>query len=362
MHYYASFLLNMSKRVYPKWAHDDPDGDFKPSSFTRAQTAALVNVSIRESRQHPYVEPETKHIEYSKEQFFSFLRSFDNKVMNSIIDSLESSQSDDKSLIEETITTLYNKLCESNTKINSMRTRASHLKRRHDKLLRGKRTQNANKSKSFNENRLDMIDKRNEAYRDQMTIQDIFESYNEGDSEAAFRTFYRMHLKVQYDNKDRPKNHKMYPEELHPFYVLLSFVGHYWYDILAMAMDLPSYKTVKIYRKRLLDKYNLSSDTCFDGSVETIQNMKERLWIHNQEGEDDMRCILAIDAASINPQVSIDTNGHITGFTSDGPQVIDIEKANKVRTSAHEYRKFVKENARFVAKYEFVVLLIPLLP
>ena len=168
----------MSKRVLPKWAYDDPDGEFMPFSFTRAQTATLGNISIMESRQHPHVEPETKYIEYSKEQLFSFLRSFNNKVMNSIIDSLESSKSDDKSLIEETITTLYKQLCERNRKINSIRTRASHLKKRLNKLTHGKRTQKANKSK-VNEERLNMIERKEKEYREQMTVQDMFESYNE---------------------------------------------------------------------------------------------------------------------------------------------------------------------------------------
>ena len=75
-----------------------------------------------------------------------------------------------------------------------------------------------------------------------------------------------------------------------------------------------------------------------------------------------MRCVLAIDAASINPQVKIAEDGTITGFTESGPSSVDPQFAKRLRKDPKEYRRFIKENLAYVAKYEFVVLLCPLDP
>ena len=150
-----------------------------------------------------------------------------------------------------------------------------------------------------------------------------------------------------------------YPVECHIFYVLLSFNGKKTYEILRRILHLPSYKQVKRYKRELLEKYKLNSEHPLDGSPEIINELKEALW---DKDHDDFRCVLAIDAASINPQVSISSDGTVTGFTNDGPKSVSPERAKILRESRKEYKLFIKQNKEFISKYEFVVLLCPLDP
>ena len=54
----------------------------------------------------------------------------------------------------------------------------------------------------------------------------------------------------------------------------------------------------------------------FDGSESIIEQLKSL--IYNSEILDQNRiCVLAIDAASITPQISINNEGIVNGFTDD---------------------------------------------
>ena len=109
----------------------------------------------------------------------------------------------------------------------------------------------------------------------------------------------------------------------------------------------------------MLEKYKLL-ECSFDGSVESIKNLKSVMW--GSDEVNDNRAVLAIDAASINPQIKIDPSGKVTGFTEDGPQTVDPDYASILRLDANEYKKFVIDNKQYVSQFEFVVLLIPLDP
>ena len=172
--------------------------------------------------------------------------------------------------------------------------------------------------------------------------------------------YLNLHLKAVARNKlaEGPEGYR-YPAECHIFYVLLSFCGKTTYELLIRILHLPSYKQVKRYQKELLEKYKLNGDHPLDGSPEIINELKEALW--DNEGK-DKRSVLAIDAASINPQISIAENGTVTGFTSGGPQKVSQEEAKLLRESRKAYKQFIKKYKKFVSKYEFVVLLCPLDP
>ena len=178
----------------------------------------------------------------------------------------------------------------------------------------------------------ELLNSTKEAYTKQKTITEIHD----------LKDFYKRQLEVQLKNESPDCKRPSYPEELCPFYVLLSFAGEHWYCLIRRMMGLPSYRTVQKYRNALLKKYNLEAPEVFDGSTELIKSLKNFLWTAKEK--EDTRCVLAIDAASINPQVRIDEEGNVTGFTAEGPKKVTKEEAQKLRESPKEYKKFIKEN------------------
>ena len=156
--------------------------------------------------------------------------------------------------------------------------------------------------------------------------------------------FFKMHMEAVELNKSNPFPHaNRYPEECKPFYVLISFVGKYWYDFLSLFMHLPCYSRTKDYRRELFEKYNLRSYNALDGSIELINTLKDSLWNSSPDKTPDMRCVLAIDAASVNPQVCISKDGTVIGFTSEGPQSVSVEKAAELRDKIKELEKLIAE-------------------
>ena len=174
--------------------------------------------------------------------------------------------------------------------------------------------------------------------------------------EGAIKTFIEMHMNVVKERERVGKFNIRYPEELYPYYILLSFAGEFWYNILQKVLFLPTFRTIQTRRQAMLKQYNLTKE-CFDGSVESIKLLRSKLW---DETYDDNRCVLAIDAASLNPQVSIDLTGKVTGMTDDFPNNLTPEDALLLRTNHEAYKEFIKENKKYISKYEFVVLLCPL--
>ena len=175
----------------------------------------------------------------------------------------------------------------------------------------------------------------------------------------TIQDFYQKQLLVQAQNSKIDCQRPSYPRQLYPFYVLLSFIGEHWYNILKIILGLPSFRSVQNYRNQMLKEHGLDDIKSFDGQVQLIKNLMNSLWV---ETGSDNRCVLAIDAASINPQIQIKSNGVVTGFVSGGPSEVTVTEAEKLRNSASEYKKFVKKNLKYVSKYEFVVLLCPLDP
>ena len=179
---------------------------------------------------------------------------------------------------------------------------------------------------------------------------------------SSIDDFYAAHLKVQEKNMNAkgPTGHT-FPKELRPFYVLLSFAGEFWYNLLVNFMGFPCWRQVQYFRKQMLEEYGIDGIDFLDGSPDLIARLKDSLW--KDKGEDnDMRCVIAIDAASVNPQVSISPEGKIIGFTEDGPQQVSPEEAKQLRSDSKAYKRFIKKNLQYVIKYEFIALLCPLDP
>ena len=89
--------------------------------------------------------------------------------------------------------------------------------------------------------------------------------------------FYRKQLEIQARNEAPDCKRPSYPEDMYPFYVLLSFAGEHWYCFLRKLLGLPSYRSVQKYRKLLLEKHHLDKPANFDGSVQLIQELKNSL-------------------------------------------------------------------------------------
>ena len=174
--------------------------------------------------------------------------------------------------------------------------------------------------------------------------------------EDAIKNFLNFQMLVIRCNEYFPKNEWRYPDEMKPYYVLLSFAGEFWYNILQRILILPTYRTVQKYRKEMLDHYQLTEEN-LNGSKESISILRSKLW--NTDFGDD-RCVLAIDAASIKPQISIDLTGKVSGMINDFPNNLTPEDALLLRTDHSAYKNFVLDNLDFICKYEFVVLLCPL--
>ena len=187
-------------------------------------------------------------------------------------------------------------------------------------------------------------------------LNEIKTHYNQNRS-SVVRDFLRQHIEVANNNKNRGINGRNYPTDLKPYYVLLSFVGEFWYNILQQILELPSFRTVQRWRKEITEEYGFTSE-CFNGSKESIEMLRNKLW---KEGTDN-RCVLAIDAASVNPQVKIDITGEVHGMTEEFECDLTPEEAMLIRVDPEEYKRFIAENIEYVSKYEFVVLLCPLDP
>ena len=181
--------------------------------------------------------------------------------------------------------------------------------------------------------------------------------HNHTDLPLCIQDYFELHLEQHERNKKLAC--PSYPAILRPFYVILSFVGESNYNLLSYPCGLPFFRTVQNYRNEMLSAYELT-ESAFDGSEDSIRNLKKIMW--GEKEVEDNRCVLAIDAASLNPQVRISEKGEITGFTADGPKTVEPEYAYILREDAKEYKKFIIENKNYVSQYEFVVLLIPLDP
>ena len=298
-----------------------------------------------------------KHFEHLYDVFANVIRSFNDPGINRQIDSAEKENIANYEFLLQLLHSLIDKQvsnkskhvimeCAKTTKeVNKWKQKYYGMKGKYEQITK----KNGDK---FLENQEKILQDLKKLLQKKEDIEKI--------SLETIDDYLNLHLKAVARNKlaKGPEGYR-YPVECHILYVLLSFAGKSTYELLVRLLHLPSYKQVKHYQKELLEKYKLNGEHPLDGSPEIINELSEALWDNERS---DKRSVLAIDAASINPQISISENGKVTGFTSEGPQQVTKEQAKLLRESRKAYTQFIKKYKKFVSKYEFVVLLCPLDP
>lgn len=67
---------------------------------------------------------------------------------------------------------------------------------------------------------------------------------------------------------------------------------------------------------------------------------------------DDRRCVIAVDAASVNAKISIDSNGHVDGLLEE--LTIDKKLVDLISENLDEFHKFYETHHKEIVKYFFV--------
>ncbi|MBR1988273.1 MAG: hypothetical protein IKA36_04440, partial [Clostridia bacterium] len=116
-------------------------------------------------------------------------------------------------------------------------------------------------------------------------------------------------IETCFENIDKPPSSRRY-DKIQNFLTLISIHGKSVYNILHEALIIPTHRTVQKYRSSLLNQLNLD-DQIFDGSVEHIQTLLEISDISRP-----IKATLMIDACYVEPYVSIDEYGNITGLVN----------------------------------------------
>jgi hypothetical protein len=153
-------------------------------------------------------------------------------------------------------------------------------------------------------------------------------------------------------NSQRKPNGRRY-KNLEKYFILLSFMGPHYYGFLHATLFFPSYRTVLDYRNKLLAEMKIDADS-FNGSPENIHALLRYCLPANFNS----KVVLAIDAASVTPDVYIHPNGTVTGVLK--PPLIDAEEASIITSDLAEYDKFVSRMSKQLIKAEFVMMLIPI--
>ena len=148
------------------------------------------------------------------------------------------------------------------------------------------------------------------------------------------------------DNDDKAKNGNRFDDRLVPIYILLSMAGEYFTDILHKYFGFPSTKTCRNLKKKYREKFGIT-DKILDGSFESITTLIDLFWKN-----DDRRCIIAVDAASVNAKLLIHQDGKVEGLVEDC--TIDKNLIDSISNNLDEFHKFYQKHHEEIVKYFFV--------
>lgn len=148
-----------------------------------------------------------------------------------------------------------------------------------------------------------------------------------------------------------PRGHRFDNEKLRQFFILLSFYGHSLIEILKSTLVFPCWKTIMSWKKDMLSQYQIS----LDGSIQSIKNLVDTFY---DKDFTDKRAVVAIDAVSISPNITIDNSGKVTGLIDI--KSIKKEEAEIIINSPDKFVEFIHSNIENVIKYYFVCYSCPL--
>lgn len=159
------------------------------------------------------------------------------------------------------------------------------------------------------------------------------------------------YLRATFDNIFKKSSGNRYPN-LDNFLALLSFFGRKQCSILHQTLMLPHFNTLISKRKAVLDK-NDFTDMIFDGKIANIQKLMAINSIDN-----DIKAVLAIDAVHVQPYISVDDTGLITGLVNlpnDSKHIAKIILENE-----QEFEHFIRREQKSIINAIFVFQVQPL--
>ena len=160
-------------------------------------------------------------------------------------------------------------------------------------------------------------------------------------------------------NSDVPAKQRRY-DSIHDFLTLIGIYGKKVVEILHFAIGLPSYRTIQTYRKQLERELDITDDI-FNGSFKSIQNLMTLNSIHPGS-----KVTLMIDACYVEPYISVDSNGTVSGFINTTK--IELDDATQCIQNEENFMVFLNNHNSEVIKSEFVFMLstidgkVPMLP
>lgn len=178
--------------------------------------------------------------------------------------------------------------------------------------------------------------------------------------ESIGKNFPRLveHINCLFQNSVYCNNRSnKYPGHLKLWYLHMASFGESFYNQLHYDFGFPVFRTVQNYKKKSIDESGINI-SMLDGSVDSINKLLSFCW--NKEVDDDNRCVIAVDAASITASVVINKIGEVTGLTTH----LKIEKAAReaLAEGIDAFSEFIEANKSEICKYFFICYLNPLSP
>ena len=149
------------------------------------------------------------------------------------------------------------------------------------------------------------------------------------------------------ENDSKWKNGNRFDQDLYSLYILISMAGEYYSEILHRNFGFPSTRQIRSMKQKFKLKYGIT-DEILDG-YESICKLNQLFW-----KSDDRRCVIAVDAASVNAKISIDSNGHVDGLLEE--LTIDKKLVDLISENLDDFHKFYETHHKEIVKYFFCFL------
>lgn len=153
-----------------------------------------------------------------------------------------------------------------------------------------------------------------------------------------------------------PRNNR-FPQDLKLWYLHYATFGEALYNELSADFGFPVLRTVQGYKHDSIIESGLTMDI-LNGSPESIEQILSICW--NETVDDDNRCVIAVDAASVTASVVVNQTGHVTGLTN--PQKITKAARDALAEGIDAFTEFIEANKTEICKYYFLCYLNPLSP
>jgi hypothetical protein len=167
------------------------------------------------------------------------------------------------------------------------------------------------------------------------------------------KSFIDFHLQNVLHNKQLSPCNQQYDGKYRDMYILFYFLGTYAYSLLHLFIDFPSLSTIKRYKAL----YNSSHDISIhllDGSQESLHVLLELFF----KDLTDTRCVIAVDAASVKPILSVRFDGKVDGLVED--MMLTQTQTESILNDENMFADLAQFYSSKLICYEYVYYLCPL--